>query len=259
MWSDVVDLRDFYASSLGQVAARAVRARLRLAWPDVRGLRVLGLGYAPPVLRPFAEEAERVVAAMPMGQGVLYWPRGALNRSVLVDELELPFPDNSFDRIVLVHAVENAESLRPMLREVWRVLSDAGRMIVVVPNRRGIWSRIERTPFAHGHPYSASQLSRLLRDNLFTPASTDGALFVPPSRSRMVLGAAAAWENIGLRFLPRLAGVVIMEATKQIYAVSGTAARARRRPAYVPARGLKPASQGKVGRVSREERPPVPR
>ncbi|MFM2128581.1 MAG: hypothetical protein RL477_127 [Pseudomonadota bacterium] len=235
MWVDVVDLRDFYATSLGGVAARAVRARLRGLWPDARGLRVLGLGYATPFLSPFAEEAERVLAAMPMGQGVLHWPRGGANRAVLVDELDLPFPDNAFDRILLVHAVENAESLRPMLREVWRVLADAGRIVVVVPNRRGIWARIERTPFAHGHPYSARQLSRLLRDNLFTPTATQGALFVPPSRSRMVLGAAAAWENIGTKFLPRFAGVVIMEATKQIYAVSGTRARVRRRTVYVPA------------------------
>jgi SAM-dependent methyltransferase len=239
MWSDVVDLRDFYATSLGQVAARAVRARLRHMWPDTRGSRMLGLGYAPPCLRPFLDEAERVIAAMPMGQGVLHWPRGGPNHSVLVDELDLPFPDNAFDRIVLVHAVENAESLRQMLREVWRVLTDSGRMIVVVPNRRGIWARIERTPFAHGHPYSATQLSRLLRDNLFTPTATDGALFVPPSRSRMVLGASPAWENIGHRLLPRFAGVVIMEATKQIYAVSAATARERRRrPAYVPARSI---------------------
>lgn len=252
MWSDVVDLRDFYATSLGGVAARTVRARLRRMWPDVRGCRVLGLGYGGPYLSPFADEAERVIAAMPMGQGVMAWPRGAPNRAVLVDELELPFPDNAFDRILLVHAVENAESLRPMLREVWRVLTDSGRIIVVVPNRRGIWSRIERTPFAHGHPYSARQLSRLLRDNLFTPTATEGALFVPPVRSRMVLGAAPAWENIGARLLPRFAGVVIMEASKQIYAVSGVHARARRRTAYVPAGTVNRIVQPRDGQLSRK-------
>ncbi len=243
MWVDVVDLRDFYASSLGQVAGRAVRARLRALWPDARDCRLLGLGYAPPFLRPFLDEAERVVAAMPMGQGVLHWPRGAPNQAVLVDECDLPFPDSFFDRILLVHALENAESLRPMLREVWRVLTDAGRMIVVAPNRRGIWARIERSPFAHGHPYSAGQLSRLLRDNLFTPSLADGALFVPPSRSRMVLGSASAWENLGQRLLPRFAGAVIMEATKQLYATPVETVRGRRRKAYAGA-GNMPAAPG---------------
>ncbi len=242
MWSDVIDLRDFYGTSLGQVAGRAVRARVRQMWPATAGLRVLGLGYATPLLRPFVDEAERVVAAMPMGQGVLHWPHGAANRTVLVDEVDLPFPDNAFDRIILAHAVENAESLRAMLREVWRVLAGDGRLIVMVPNRRGIWSRIERTPFAHGHPYSANQLSRLLRDNLFTPVTTDGALYLPPSRSRMMLGAANAWEKLGARLGPRFAGVVLMEASKQIYATTETKARARRRPVYAPARGVNRSS-----------------
>jgi hypothetical protein len=87
MYDDVVDLRDFYASRLGQVARRMIRRRLRLVWPDVTGMRVLGLGYATPYLRPFLAEAERVVAVMPAEQGVLPWPhegpsRSAISRSI---------------------------------------------------------------------------------------------------------------------------------------------------------------------------------
>jgi SAM-dependent methyltransferase len=234
MWMDVVDLRDFYATSLGQVAARAVRRRIREIWPDLARRRVLGLGYGPPYLRPFLEDAERVIAAMPTGQGVIHWPRGGPDRTVLVDEAELPFPDNSMDRVLLVHGVENSEQLRPMLREVWRVLSDSGRMLAVVPNRHGIWARLERTPFGHGHPFTPGQLSRLLRDCLFTPTVEAGALFMPPARSRMVLGAGPAWEKAGNRWFPRFAGVVLMEAGKQIYAASTVTAPARRRSVQAP-------------------------
>ena len=42
MFVDVVDLRDFYVTRLGQVARRQVRARIRRVWPDVAGMRVLG-------------------------------------------------------------------------------------------------------------------------------------------------------------------------------------------------------------------------
>ena len=50
MWSDVVDLRDFYSSSLGYVARRAIGRRLRDMWPDMESQRLLGLGYATPFL-----------------------------------------------------------------------------------------------------------------------------------------------------------------------------------------------------------------
>jgi len=123
MYSDVVDLRDFYQSSLGQVARRMIRRRIRMIWPDVSGLRVLGLGYATPYLRPFRDEAERVVALMPAAQGVLQWPREALNVAALCDEAELPLQDASIDRVLLIHALECSEELRPMLAEVWRVLA----------------------------------------------------------------------------------------------------------------------------------------
>ena len=235
MWMDVVDLRDFYATSLGQVAGRVVRRRIREIWPDLSRRRVLGLGYGPPYLLPLLDDSERVIAAMPAGQGVIHWPRSGPNRTVLVDEAELPFADNSVDRILLVHSVENSEQLRSMLREVWRVLSESGRMLAVAPNRHGIWARLERTPFGHGHPFTPGQLSRLLRDCLFTPTVDAGALFMPPARSRMVLGAAPAWEKAGSRWFPRFAGVVLMEAGKQIYAATPVTARARRRTIQVPA------------------------
>ena len=137
MANDVVDIRDFYATSLGQMTGRILRARLRSVWPDVRGERIAGVGYATPYLRPFQEEAERVVAVMPAGQGVLRWPPSGPNLAVLAFEGELPLPDVSFDRVLLVHAIERTEALRSLLRETWRLLADGGRMLVVVPNQIG--------------------------------------------------------------------------------------------------------------------------
>ena len=55
------------------------------------------------------------------------------------------------------------------------------------------------------------------------------ALYVPPSRRRAVLSAAPAVENIGGRWLPALAGVLLVEAGKQIYGVSAKPVRRRRR------------------------------
>lgn len=218
MRTDVVDLRDFYATALGQAARRIVRQRLREVWPDVRGMTVVGLGYATPFLEPFRAEAARTIAAMPATQGVLHWPREGPGLTVLTEELELPLPDLSVDRLLMVHYLESAEQIRPALREAWRVLSGQGRLLVVAPNRRGLWARFERTPFGHGRPYSMGQLTRLLRDNMFTPVRSGAALFMPPVAWPVATTAAPAWERLGAWGLSAFAGAVMIEATKQIYA-----------------------------------------
>src|ERR1700733_7184046 len=228
MASDVVDLRDFYRTALGQVARRMIRQAVRRVWPDLHGMRLLRIGYPSPFLSAISPETERTVALMPASLGVLAWPPDGANLALLAEEGELPFADFSIDRVLLIHALETSEQAGPLLKEAWRVLAGGGRLLIIAPNRRGIWARLDRTPFGSGRPYTTSQLSQLLRDELFTPVATAAAVFVPPTRSRMVLRSARAWERIGVRWFPTFGGVVIVEATKQIYA-KPTAARAPKR------------------------------
>lgn len=236
MASDVVDLRDFYRTPLGQVARRMIRRAVRQMWPDLRGTRLLGIGYPAPYLSAISAETERTIALMPASLGVLAWPPDGANLALLADEGELPFADYSLDRVLLIHSLETTEQASTLLKEVWRVLAGGGRLMIVVPNRRGIWARLDRTPFGSGRPYTMSQLSQLVRDELFTPVATGAALFVPPSRSRMVLRSARAWERIGVRWFPTFAGVLIVDATKQIYAKpAAVRAPRRRRFVYTPA------------------------
>jgi SAM-dependent methyltransferase len=234
MYRDVVDLREFYQTSLGQVALRQLKRRIREFWPDLTGQSVLGLGYATPYLRPFIGEAERVIAVMPSTQGVVFWPPEGPGLTTLSDESSLPFDDLSFDRVMIVHGLEATEHSRQMLREIWRVLAGGGRLLIIAANRSGLWSMTERTPFGHGSPYSGPQLNQMLRDNLFVPERSAKALYVPPVRSRFWLSTAPAWERLGDRWFSTFAGVNMVEATKQIYAISGptVAVPARRRLAF---------------------------
>ena len=234
MRPDVIDLREFYHARLGQVARHLLRYRIRQVWPSVAAMNVLGVGYAVPYLKQFREEADRVLSLMPAAQCVHRWPDDQRNLVALADENELPLPDASMDRVLLMHALENAEQVRRLLREVWRVMASGGRLMVVVPNRRGIWARFERTPFGQGHPYSQGQVSRLLRDNMFQPTARAAALYMPPLRSATLLRAAGPIEKVGQRLGPALAGVLIVEAEKQIYAATAVRTPKRRRPVALP-------------------------
>ena len=166
---DVVDLRNFYSQPLGAVARRFVGRGIRTRWNDTRGLRLLGVGYPTPYLGLFRAEAERCIAFMPAAQGVVKWPSDRPTLAALVGQDEFPLPDACFDRVLIVHAIETSEDAGALLREVWRVLAAGGRLLAVVSNRRGLWARIDTTPFGQGRPYSRSQITQLLRETWFTP------------------------------------------------------------------------------------------
>jgi len=236
MHLDVVDLLEFYRLPRGQLVREIVRSKILDLWPDTPGDRVAGIGYATPYLRPFLPNAERVIALMPGPQGVTPWPRKELNLAALMPEAMLALPDSSIDRTLLIHSLEMAHNPRDVLRDVWRVLTPGGRLLVVVPNRTGLWARTDSTPFGYGRPYSRGQLVHLLREVMFAPLRWREALMMPPVFKRPREATARAWERIGGKLCPAFAGVIMVEAEKQLY--QGVTARARSarqlRPIFAP-------------------------
>jgi SAM-dependent methyltransferase len=219
---DVVDLRQFYNQPLGRVAQRFIGRIVRQRWHNCAGLSVLGLGFATPYLGVYRDEAVRVLAFMPAEQGVVNWPDEGVSSSALVDVGQLPLPDSSMDRILVVHALEVSDQPHTLLSEVWRVLVPNGRALFVIPNRAGMWARFESTPFGEGLPFSRGQLRKLMRETLFTPLFEKEALYVPPFERQFLLQAAPAFERLGGRLALPGGGVHIVEATKQLYRPVGT-------------------------------------
>ncbi len=233
MLSDIIDLRTFYASALGRLAERSVAAALTPLWPPQPGERLVGLGYALPWLERLGAGAERVFSFMPARQGAVNWPAGGPSATALVFEEELPLYDCSVDRILMVHALEHAENPREALMEIWRVLAPGGRLVIVVPNRRGVWARFEHTPFGTGRPFSRGQLDALLREANFTPNAWGDALHFPPSRRHFMMRFHGLIERGGRRLWPIFAGAVVVEAQKRLYQGVPVALRASRR-VFVP-------------------------
>ncbi|MBN9673284.1 class I SAM-dependent methyltransferase [Roseibium aggregatum] len=247
MYLDVVHLRAFYDLPLGRLLRGLIGAPIRRRWPDLKGQRLLGIGYAAPFMRPYLDNAERAIAAMPAPQGAVAWPRERDNACTLVDDDALPFPDLSFDRILMVHAIDHCSDPAAVLKEAWRVLAPGGRLIVVVANRRGLWSQSELSPFGYGRPYSSGQLKDLLKTCQFNVLDDTEALFMPPSKARTILRAARTWEGVGRRLWPAFGGVLILEAEKVVFQslpADGKRSRLRiLRPVFIPegvATGLKP-------------------
>jgi SAM-dependent methyltransferase len=243
MHLDVADLKDFYARPLGAVVRRLLGPRLRARWSDLKSSRTFGLGYATPFLGAFRSEAEPLGALMPASLGAVHWPEQGQSMSVLVDAADLPLIDEGADRILLVHMLEWSENPRELLRELWRVLAPSGRVLIVVPNRRGLWARVDTTPFGYGSPFSRRQLTQLLKESMFSPEEWEYALYMPPFDWRILLKWPLFWERLGLVLWPTFSGVIVVEATKQVYAAvpARETSRVRRRIVPVPA-GVTPRS-----------------
>ena len=203
MQPDVVDLRDFYNRPLGGVVRRLLTSRIRTRWRNAQGTQLMGLGFAVPYIGMFRGEAARLGALMPASQGALIWPTSGKGHAVMVAEAMLPLADASVDRLLAVHCLESSESARALLREIWRVMPPEGRLLLIVPNRRGIWARLDTTPFGHGRPYSRGQLERLLTEALFTPLEWAAALYMPPLDRQWRVRWATAFERVGA--LPKAA------------------------------------------------------
>lgn len=243
MYPSAYDFKSFYASLVGRIVRRVIREKIMTLWPTSSNLRVVGMGYATPYLRPFTDTADTVCALMPAEQGAHVWPDDAANMVALVEGSSLPLETNSVDRILMVHGVE-FQGLHPtFFAEMWRVLKSSGRVMIIVPNRAGLWARADWTVFGQGTPFSASQIERMLLDNMFVHERTDHALFVPPIRSAFILRGTRYFEKLGALFCPALSGLHVVEASKQIYAGTGKRMTAgSRRPAIQKPAIVKPHS-----------------
>lgn len=220
MHLDVQEMRNFYyRSALGRAAQRVVRDQLQALWPEAKGQTVVGFGFAVPLLRPYLAQARRVIALMPGPQGVMAWPAGMPNVSVLCDEKRWPLATGVADKLVLLHGFEMSDDASGLMAECWRVLGPGGRALFIVPNRTGLWARSERTPFGFGRPFTMGQLEAQLRKHGFAIERSLSTLYQPPSTAPRWRRLSPLLEAAG-RHLPvfKAGGVIMVEVSKQVTA-----------------------------------------
>lgn len=237
MTPDITQLLTFYKSPLGHLARGLVRDRIVGFAGDVKGRRVLGLGFATPYLRFALKPAERVLAFMPARQGASSWPREGPSVTTLCDPEEMPLTDASIDLVICVHALEHAADSEELMRELWRICAPNAQLIIVVPRRRGLWSTRDNTPFGFGNPFSRGQLERLLSAHSFEAEQCHDALYLPPSQRPISLKSVGFFERFGRLLGPALSGVIVLSARKKLFPAVPRRKRAEkfiRLPEFVP-------------------------
>lgn len=210
------EYRAFYVSKLGQRVVTSLGRRIGEMWPDVTGRHALVLGYAEPWMDVLAKDAASVVIGYPARMGAAPWPGHGNNKSCMIDPLDLPLPDSSFDVVFVSHVLEHVLDPATFLCEVWRVLSPGGQLVMMVPNRLSMWSRYPHTPFDGGQPYSCRQLTHQLEKRSFTVAGTEWAVHFPPLDTPVLSKVMGAIEGATAKLYPRFGGALLMLAEKRM-------------------------------------------
>jgi SAM-dependent methyltransferase len=220
MTFDAIRLQSWYGTPQGETVVQLVGSVMERWVSQTPARETCGLGFTQPYLDHLAPWLGSCVGAAPAEMGVSLWPQGKENRIAQMRPDALPFPDQHFNRVIMAHLLEGTSSSREILREVWRILEPGGRLLLVVPNRGGLWARRDSTPFGWGQPFSPGQIRGALEDTLFVTRQSCFALFQPPVKSNRWLNSASSWEKAGNRWFAPLGGVIICEAEKLVYAKS---------------------------------------
>ena len=200
----------FYRTPRGSETARLLTAAADAGWGEYRGLRVAVLGPTGAALAAFASDAERVVGLHPGGPEP---DAGSPRLRIGVEPESLPVADSVFDRVLLLHTLEDAHDGAAVLREVWRMTAPEGRILLAVPNRLGPWAWCGRNPFRRGRPLTAAGLRQRLAAAAFEPQKVWGALYAPPLPAALYVRVAAVWERLRLP----VPGVVLAEGLKRLH------------------------------------------
>lgn len=228
---NIVDMFEFYSSSLGKATARIITHVLRLQPSTPNSNITLGLGYALPWLT-----GEQAYAFMLAKQGVLQWPLATPHtRSALVHDDSLPLADHAVDTVLVVHGLEFADDPQAMLDEIWRVLAPQGTLHLIVANRRGLWAVTDATPFGHGQPFSRSQILKLLREAQFSVNRVMPILHLPPLKQLSRWKLPELFERMGSALPFHFSGAILVEAQKQVHAFAVHKRIRHRSPVFRPA------------------------
>jgi SAM-dependent methyltransferase len=163
-WAEAV----FRASVLKQQKWHAIRALLG----PTRGLRCLDIGADNGIISLLLRRQGGSWVSADLDGGSVEAIRGLVGGEVhLVNGGRMPFAAESFDRVVVVDALEHLHDDRGFIEEMARILRPGGVLLVNVPHLRETWLRrmrirIGQTDERHGHVrpgYSEQELREVVR------------------------------------------------------------------------------------------------
>ena len=228
---DITDTDKYYRTPEGRLVADILAADLarlhdgEAGWLGTDKAEHLAVGYP----FPFIAKADCSPVFMLSETGVLAWtgPSGII--TACIDSVSWPCATDMFDRIFISHGLEHVADKPAFLAEVWRCLKGEGEVVFVVPHRRSLWARADKTPFGQGSPFSRRQLKFALDQAGFDHITIRHSLYMPPFGQHLPLVMRRRLHYVGRVGWAMFGGVLLATAKKRLYSAHQQPSHALRR------------------------------
>lgn len=222
-------LTSWYATALGRKVARTIRQDIRplngIVWVGAQQPEVLAVGFARPYLN--------------------LWPGAQVTEVTAAELAHTKVEECRFDRVLICHALETQPEAETLLTACAKSLRPDGTLVVMAANRRSAWVWREFSPFAHGRPYSKSQLEDAVAAADLDCLAVTYGLHMPPSQSEWAWQFDHVWQRLIRACMPWVGGVVLLTAHKQVAGVRPLASTAKTMPEKI---NLNPANAASLTR-----------
>lgn len=125
-------LNKFYETDAGKMLASEVSRSITTSI-NLRNGNLLAIGIGEKYLDELDNGS--LLYAVPKSCSFKNWPKIRPFRTVMVDEMALPFMPQSMDAVIMIHTIEFSEKNFDLLKEAFRVLKVGGKLIVISANK----------------------------------------------------------------------------------------------------------------------------
>lgn len=224
-------LSSWWDSPLGRALLAAESELLGEALEDVFGWELLQIGA-------WGSGRELLARGRTRAQTLIAPPGNACGANIIARPSLLPVTSDCADAVLLPHTLEFAPDPYAVLREVDRVLTGEGQLLVLGFRPWSLWgmrARWSRTGFPPGMRRVLSE--RLLREWLvllgFEIVAAQQYLYLSPWGRGLAQGESTArMLRPGLTY-PLPAGGYLMKARKRLYTLTPIRGRFREKPAVI--------------------------
>ncbi len=207
---------NFYKTKRGEDLNNEIIKSLAVGWPKktVSRCHILTIGYPLPGLKKLFKKALSFAVFFPafMGPNEVKW-RGR-NVSAVVNETRLPLRQGSYDAAFVFHSLEFMTDPVSFLEDLWRTLAPAGRVTVLVPNRRAGWKKSGVPGQEEANPFLFREVKTLLEGAGFKPINSYGVFYGLPVGFLQTILFSGLLKTLSGGSFAGLPGFMIVEAEK---------------------------------------------